>query len=154
MMGRPPQDLISIRAEAALKPWLSNTMKDLSSHLLPRFVRPHLLDVESWTSSNTDGQTTVAESYGSERQWKVIGDQATSFLAAVLVLMPVIVLHFVDSSNARLGIIVAFTMAFSLILTSATEAKRSEVFAAVAAFVAVQVVYVGSALNQSNQGQR
>lgn len=71
-----------------------------------------------------------------------------SFLAAVLLLVPVVVLHFIDNATGRLAVIVCFSVAFILALTLGTDATRSEIFAASAAFVAVQVVYVGSALNQ------
>ena len=74
-------------------------------------------------------------------------------LVSYMILVPVIVLHFVKNSDARLGIIVGFTVAFSLVLASATEAKRREVFAATAAVVAVQVVYISSALSPVDQRQ-
>ncbi|KAH8586242.1 hypothetical protein B0O99DRAFT_695692 [Bisporella sp. PMI_857] len=45
---------------------------------------------------------------------------------------------------ARLGIVCAFTLSFSLILALATGARRIEIFAATAAFASVQVVFVGS----------
>jgi hypothetical protein len=56
----------------------------------------------------------------------------------------VIVLHFVTSSKWRLILIVVFALAFTMTMSFTTDAKRSEIFAAAAGFVAVQVVYVGS----------
>ena len=85
--------------------------------------------------------------FGTQEGLKSVGDKAASFAASVLVLVPVITLHFVTSADASLCIIVGFTLAFAGMLVSVTEAKRSETFAATAAFVAVQVVYVGSVLN-------
>ena len=89
-------------------------------------------------------------SLGSNRLFRSIADQISSFVATTLMLIPVITLHFVSSTDARLIIIVVFSIAFQGLLVLATEAKRSEVFAATAAFIAIQVVYVGSALG-SNQ---
>jgi hypothetical protein len=93
-----------------------------------------------------EGDKTFAR-FGTREGVRSAGDKAASFIASVLVLVPVITLHFVTSPDARLGVIVAFTLAFAGMLVSVTEAKRSETFAATAAFVAVQVVYVGSVFN-------
>ena len=66
----------------------------------------------------------------------------------MIVLVPVIVLHFVQDTDWRLAIIVLFSLVFTGVLVLGTDAKRSEIFGASAAFVAVQVVYVGAVLNQ------
>ena len=86
---------------------------------------------------------------GSNKVFRNITDQISSFVATSLILIPVITLHFVNSADARLIIIVVFSVAFQGLVVLATEAKRSEVFAATAAFVAIQVVYVWSALGSS-----
>lgn len=86
---------------------------------------------------------------GNNKVFRNIADQISSFTATTLILIPVITLHFVKSADLRLIIIVVFSMAFQGMLVLITEAKRSEVFAATAAFVAIQVVYVGSALTSS-----
>jgi hypothetical protein len=77
------------------------------------------------------------------------GDKLSSFAGAVLIL-PVIVLHFLQSSTTRLLVIVIFSLAFTFAMAFFTDARRSEIFAAAAAFIAVQVVYVGSALNNNS----
>lgn len=87
---------------------------------------------------------------GNNRVFRAIADQISSFVATTLILIPVITLHFVNSADVRLIIIVVFSLAFQGLVVLATEATRSEVFVATAAFVAIQVVYVGSALG-SNQ---
>ena len=61
-------------------------------------------------------------------------------------LVPVIVLHFLQDANWRLAVIVMFSLSFTATLVIGTSAERAQIFAATAAFVAVQVVYVGSAL--------
>lgn len=50
----------------------------------------------------------------------------------------------------RLVAIVAFSLSFTLVLVLTTDAERSEIFAASAGFVAVQVAYVGSSMNSLN----
>jgi hypothetical protein len=87
-----------------------------------------------------------ARRFGTAETWRSEGDQISTFLATILIILPVIALHFVETSRARLTVIVVFTVIFAFIMSTMTGAKRSEVFAATAAFVAVQVVYVGSAL--------
>src|SRR5436853_43318 len=69
-------------------------------------------------------------------------EQISTFLATILIIVPVMALYFVQTSSARLTLIVVFTVTFAFIMSTMTGAKRSEVFAATAAFVAVQVVYV------------
>ena len=83
---------------------------------------------------------------GTSENWASIGDQISSFIATALILIPVITLHFVQSANARLIVIVMFSLAFQGMVVLMTQASRTEVFGATAAFIAIQVVYVGSAL--------
>ena len=87
-----------------------------------------------------------ARRFGTAETWRSVGDQISTFLATILIIVPVMALYFVETSSARLTLIVVFTVTFAFIMSTMTGAKRSEVFAATAAFVAVQVVYVGSAL--------
>lgn len=75
-----------------------------------------------------------------------LGNKIVSFAAAVLILVPVIVLHYLRSSSWRLAVIVVFSLCFTATLVLGTNAERAQVFAATAAFVAVQVVYVGGAI--------
>ena len=88
--------------------------------------------------------------YGTADSLRSIGDKITSLVAVILILVPIIVLHFLNSATMRLIVIVAFSSSFTLVLVLTTDAKRSEIFAASAGFVAVQVVYVGSSLNSLN----
>jgi hypothetical protein len=44
----------------------------------------------------------------------------------------------------RIGLMIVFTAIFSVSLAVLTEAKRAEIFAATAAFAAVEVVFIGS----------
>jgi uncharacterized membrane protein len=72
------------------------------------------------------------------------GDKIVTVISCLLVTVPVIVLHYVTATGIRLALIVLFALLFSLGLVFTSDASRKEIFAATAAFVAVQVVYVGS----------
>ena len=61
--------------------------------------------------------------------------------------MPVIVLHFLEDANLRLVVVVVFSLSFIIAMMFLTGATRSELVGAAAAFIAVQVVYIGSALD-------
>lgn len=63
-------------------------------------------------------------------------------LASLLPIASIVVLYSVHSMKARLGIIAAFNVLISLCLAIFTTAKRTDIFAVVAAFSAVQVVFV------------
>jgi hypothetical protein len=54
-------------------------------------------------------------------------------LAALLIVAPVVALYEIGSMEARLGVMVGFTVLFSLCITGVTGAKRTEIFAATAA---------------------
>lgn len=56
-------------------------------------------------------------------------------LSSVLPIAGVIVLYFVKNTLARIGIIAGMTALFSLCLALLTSAKKSEIFAATAAYV-------------------
>jgi hypothetical protein len=85
--------------------------------------------------------------YASNSARQSFADRVASFAACLIILVPVITLHFLQSATERLVVIVVFTLAFTGLMALVTEAKRSEIFMATAAFVAVQVVYVGSPLS-------
>lgn len=72
------------------------------------------------------------------------GDKISTVLSCLLITLPVVALNYATSTDLRLGLIVLFTLIFSLSLAFMSDASRKEIFAATAAFVAVQAVYVGS----------
>ncbi|KAI7283090.1 hypothetical protein KC345_g3121 [Hortaea werneckii] len=65
--------------------------------------------------------------------------------AASLLIGGIAALDSAPAKNVRLGILAAFTVAFAAFVGLLTTAKRSEMFAATAAYAAVLVVYVGKA---------
>jgi len=68
----------------------------------------------------------------------------STVLASVLPVAATVVLYFFQSTYQRLGIIAGFTAVFSFLLSVITNASRSDIFAATAAFAAVQVVFIGT----------
>ncbi|PMD33863.1 hypothetical protein L207DRAFT_498390 [Hyaloscypha variabilis F] len=75
-------------------------------------------------------------------------DVLRTVLACLLPVSCIVVLYFVTSMRARLGILIGFTAIFSLCLSLVTGATRIEVFAATSAFAAVQIVFLSG-----NSGQ-
>jgi hypothetical protein len=88
--------------------------------------------------------------YSSKSARQTFADRVKSFIACVMILVPVITLHFLQSDTQRLIVIVLFTLGFTGLMVFMTEARTSEIFGATAAFVAVQVVYVGAALSNGS----
>ncbi|KAK7531724.1 uncharacterized protein J3D65DRAFT_560260 [Phyllosticta citribraziliensis] len=76
---------------------------------------------------------------------KVI-DRMTSMvstaLASILPIISIIILYYVESMEAKFGIMAVFNILISVCLGLLTHAKRSEIFAVTAAFSAIQVVFV------------
>ncbi|CAG8973847.1 hypothetical protein HYALB_00005592 [Hymenoscyphus albidus] len=68
-------------------------------------------------------------------------------LSSLLPISSIVILYFVSSLLARLGIIATFTALFSLSLAIVTQARRIEIFAGTSAFAAVQVVFVTANTN-------
>lgn len=64
----------------------------------------------------------------------------STVLASVLPIVAIVVLYVVQSTHVRLGGLAAFTAVFAFILSVVTNAKRSDVFAATAAYVNFQKV--------------
>ncbi|KAF2186251.1 hypothetical protein K469DRAFT_706921 [Zopfia rhizophila CBS 207.26] len=77
----------------------------------------------------------------------------TSIAASLIPIGSIVVLYYVNSMLARLGIIAAFNLLISACLSTCTNAKRAEVFGVTAAFAAVQVVFVGTDKTVSGNGR-
>ncbi|KIX08944.1 uncharacterized protein Z518_00022 [Rhinocladiella mackenziei CBS 650.93] len=142
--GRPHNDHSALDARNSRKSILEKLVSRHGNRLLRRLPgsmiskRPFLPEEGS----------TACTMYSNVESFEKIGDNLASFSAAILMLIPVVVLHFLRSANMRLLVIVIFSICFTALLVTTTKAERSQVIAASAAFVAVQVVYVGSALTQ------
>ncbi|KAL1636000.1 hypothetical protein SLS56_001352 [Neofusicoccum ribis] len=79
-------------------------------------------------------------------QWTFI---IASVLASALPILAIVILYYVQSLKARLGLIAVFNVLVSFALACFTSAKRAEVFAVSAAFSAVQVVFVQVGANDT-----
>jgi hypothetical protein len=63
-------------------------------------------------------------------------------LAAVLLFGAIFNLYFVTEDQKRLGLVAGYTVAFAVCVGLLTNARRSEIFGACAAYAAVLVVFV------------
>ncbi|OCK73575.1 hypothetical protein K432DRAFT_364712 [Lepidopterella palustris CBS 459.81] len=68
-----------------------------------------------------------------------------TMLAAVLPIIAVLILNEVHNISTRIYITIGLTALFAIAVSTVTSASRIEVFAATAAFVAVEVVFIGNA---------
>jgi hypothetical protein len=67
-------------------------------------------------------------------------------LAACILFGAIYNLYYVKSEQKRLGLIAGYTIGFALCLSLLTNARRSEIFGACAAYAAVLVVFVSGNL--------
>lgn len=84
--------------------------------------------------------------YFSESRLRLAVAIINLILAAVLLFGAIYNLYLVTNNDKRLGLIAGYTVAFAACVGFATNAKRSEVFAACAAYAAVLVVFVSGNL--------
>lgn len=66
-----------------------------------------------------------------------------SVMAGLFLLVPMIALSFITSQRVRLGVTVAFVIAFAVALGWASKATNDALMGATAAYAAVLVVFVG-----------
>lgn len=76
---------------------------------------------------------------------KTITDFLITIAAAMLPALSILGLYFENDILKRIGIMIGLTTAFAAVLAIFTEAKRIEIFSAVAAFAAIEVVFIGTA---------
>jgi len=74
----------------------------------------------------------------------------STVIAAILLIGAITSLYFVTNPGAKLGMISGFTILFAIGVGLLTNAKRSEIFAATAAYAAVLVVFVSGNLGNTN----
>jgi hypothetical protein len=71
-------------------------------------------------------------------------------LAATLLFGAIYTLYYVTDEKIKLGLIAVFTSAFAACVGVITNARRSDVFAACAAYSAVLVVFISGSLGNGN----
>ena len=76
---------------------------------------------------------------------KVVGYTFAVVLASLLPVLAILALYYEKNTPKRIYITIGFTAAIGLWLSAFTSAKVNEVFAATAAFAAIEVVFIGTA---------
>ncbi|KAI2618784.1 hypothetical protein GGR54DRAFT_142558 [Hypoxylon sp. NC1633] len=131
---RLENDLVAIKPRVPPDPlskWIMNTIFPLYHRVFGiRFQTPYSNEVG-------DGLYTYEESL-----LRSIVNVITTVVAALLPLLSIIVLFIADSDRIKLALVVVFSACFALMLALMTNARRIEVFAATAAFAAVNVVFL------------
>lgn len=74
----------------------------------------------------------------------------STLLAAILLVGAVVALNYAPSQNIRMALLAASTAGFAGTVALLTSARRAEVFAATAAYVAVLVVFIGGSGSSCN----
>ncbi|KAF8533833.1 hypothetical protein BDD12DRAFT_863283 [Trichophaea hybrida] len=82
----------------------------------------------------------------SSRAIKRVVRVALTLIAVAFLIGPVAILNCITSPTLRLVIITAFAVSFALALAVGTKSRNHEIFAAMAAYLAVLVVFVGKSL--------
>ena len=73
-----------------------------------------------------------------------VSNVVASTISSLLPTLVILLLYFVNRMLVRIGLVIVFTAIFSLALSFFTTANKGEIFAATAAFAAVEVVFIGS----------
>ncbi|UPK95570.1 hypothetical protein LCI18_006505 [Fusarium solani-melongenae] len=128
-----------------------------SNDRISSLVRGFLLDAyhfiaESWKKvkrkfKKTDPSLMTTEPHIREyndEKLQAVSDGITAALASLLPTLMILVLYFVKRMLVRIGLVIVFTTVFSVVMSFYPGAKKGEVFAAVAAFAAVEVVFIGT----------
>ncbi|KAF2498753.1 hypothetical protein BU16DRAFT_524817 [Lophium mytilinum] len=76
----------------------------------------------------------------------------TAVAASLLPVVSVVILYSLSSMKARLGVMAGFDTLFAFLLAGCATVRRGEVFAATAAFAAVQVVFIGTSGSGNGNG--
>ena len=112
---------------------------------LSRFLRNYcpLLFLESRPSNGS------SLAYISARRISIVVGIVNVLSAAAFLFGAIYNLYYVDKDQIKLGLIAGYTIAFALCISLITNAKRSEIFGACAAYAAVLVVFVSGDLGGS-----
>lgn len=131
-------DLVALRP-AKGEDRLSQFLRDHCSHWMKKQRESHR---QPWDRLYYLPETRISKAVGT----------ISILMAGVLLVGAIISLYFVTASAARLGLLTVWTIVFALSVSILSTARRSEVFAATAAYAAVLVVFVSG--NLASPGQR
>lgn len=135
--------LVSGRAKTFLedKADLLTLAKTTEEDYFSRFLQDHWLFRRRVSSDPLD-RTTVHKNLHVIRTVGALG----IVLAAILLIGAIVNLYLVSKPKAKLGLVAMYTTLFATSIALCTNARRAELFAATAAYVAVLVVFVSGDL--------
>ncbi|KAK6829745.1 hypothetical protein PG987_010329 [Apiospora arundinis] len=126
-------DLVFLREDTMEDDFLSKLMIGPVLKLFHRFWRffkpPLRHDPETAAER---GELTALWHY-KDRNIRLVANLIGSGVSSLMPMLSIIALFYVKDTLARLGLVCAFTLVFSLFMFAATQCKRVEVFAATAA---------------------
>ncbi|KAI9375788.1 hypothetical protein BJX61DRAFT_539519 [Aspergillus egyptiacus] len=123
--------------------------RDTEEDAFTRFLHGTLLDIYHRVYGHRRKSTSATDPEPNFRAYTEgklarLSNTITAMLSSVFPTVAILILYLVDSMFARIGLIIGFTALFAFVLSMFTSTRRVEVFAATAAFAAVEVVFVGS----------
>ncbi|KAI0197266.1 hypothetical protein EV127DRAFT_507520 [Xylaria flabelliformis] len=137
-----PNEYIAVKKTATEDDYLT---KLVSNILLLIF---HRLFGQRWKAGKIIDQRSGLISY-SDTKISRAGNIFAAALSSALPVLSIFVLNNLHSTTLRIAVTLVFTTIFALVLAAFSSARRVEIFAATATFAAVEVVFIGSAINQS-----
>ncbi|RKL19329.1 hypothetical protein BFJ68_g3603 [Fusarium oxysporum] len=137
---KDPSQYVSLHKTAEDSDPFTNFVKEVLTFIFHRLCGERLnaarvVDVESGLASYSDSSLVRASNL------------FTVIVSSALPVLTIFALNSLETTAQRIGLTVVFTVLFAVILELFTNAKRVEIFAATATFAAVEVVFIGSALN-------
>ncbi|USP73078.1 hypothetical protein yc1106_00352 [Curvularia clavata] len=145
-----PVSLIKGRAQGYLdhKSDLITLARPIEEDYLSRFLQDHWI-FRSRNTSEIYDRTTVYKNLHITRT--VAGIDL--LLAAILLIGAIANLYLVPNAKAKLGLVAMYTILFASSVALCTNARRTEIFAATAAYAAVLVVFVSGDLGGTQSQQ-
>ncbi|EWZ30380.1 hypothetical protein FOZG_15867 [Fusarium oxysporum Fo47] len=139
---KDPSQYVSLHKPAEDSDPFTNFVKEVLTFIFHRLCGERLnaarvVDVESGLASYSDSSLVRASNL------------FTVIVSSALPVLTIFALNSLETTAQRIGLTVVFTVLFAVILELFTNAKRVEIFAATATFAAVEVVFIGSALNSN-----
>ncbi|KAL9081586.1 MAG: hypothetical protein Q9159_007234 [Coniocarpon cinnabarinum] len=110
------------------------------------FIEGRLLDAYHLIWGHRRGigiSNTTFRDYGKARLER-LSRSISAVVASLLPTLAILILYFIQRMLVRIGLVIVFTSMFSLALAFFTAGSTAEIFAATAAFAAVEVVFIGS----------
>ena len=111
----------------------------LGDHLIPFYHR----HVGHRTKRRSDTASVGPIWHYKSEGFSLLGNVICMLLSSILPISSTFVLYYLKNMIMRLITITVFSFSLSVIMTFVVQARRQDVFAATAAFLAVQVVFVG-----------